>query len=132
MTKNAGRVANDLAMGTVYEFVTKMLVALQMTLPWVQSYAFGRFANDLAMDTVIRSRDENAGRFADVLALGAVIVFREENAGRLADDLAMGTGIRISNVNAGRLANDPAIVQSDEFVTKMVFAFQLTSPWVQS
>ena len=83
MTKNAGRVANDLAMGTVYEFVTKMLVALQMTLPWVQSYAFGRFANDLAMDTVIRIRDENAGRFADVLALGAVIVFREENAGRL-------------------------------------------------
>ena len=72
------------------------------------------------------------GRFADVLALGAVIVFREENAGRLADDLAMGTGIRISNVNAGRLANDPAIVQSIEFVTKMVFAFQLTSPWVQS
>ena len=72
------------------------------------------------------------GRFADDLALGAVIVFREENAGRLADDLAMGTGIRISNVNAGRLANDPAIVQSIEFVTKMVFAFQLTSPWVQS
>ena len=97
MTKNAGRVANDLAMGTVYEFVTKMLVALQMTLPWVQSYAFGRFANDLAMDTVIRIRDENAGRFADVLALGAVIVFREENAGRLANDLAMSTGIRIRN-----------------------------------
>ena len=57
MTKNAGRVANDLAMGTVYEFVTKMLVALQMTLPWVQSYAFGRFANDLAMGTGIRIRN---------------------------------------------------------------------------
>ena len=67
-----------------------------------------------------------------LLSITFLLVFREENAGRLADDLAMGTGIRISNVNAGRLANDPAIVQSDELVTKMVFAFQLTSPWVQS
>ena len=41
MTKNAGRVANDLAMGTVYEFVTKMLVALQMTLPWVWQVLVG-------------------------------------------------------------------------------------------
>ena len=41
VTKNAGRLANDLAMGTVYEFVTKMLVALQMTLPWVWQVLVG-------------------------------------------------------------------------------------------
>ena len=51
-----------------------MLVALQMTSPWVQSYECGRFANGLAMGTVIRIRDENAGRFANDFALGTVIV----------------------------------------------------------
>ena len=49
------------------EFVTKMRAALQMTSPWVQSYKFVT-----------------------------------KNAGRFADDLAMGTGIQIGLINASK------------------------------
>ena len=47
-----------------------MLVALQMTSPWVQTYEFAR------LGTLIRIRDETAGRFANDFALGTDIVIR--------------------------------------------------------
>ena len=78
-----------------------MLVALQMTSPWVQSYKLvakntGRFANDLAMGTVIQICD---GKMLVALQMNSLwvpsYIFVTKNAGRFADDLAMGTVIQI-------------------------------------